>query len=230
MPASKAPGSVGLRSSLAAAQPRSCTRRDMRRSSAPCRSGLPRAGGSRARSSVLAFSTAATASSTSVDEEAGDAVVDELGHRAASKRDHRCAAGHRLDDAVPERLVEADQVQQRVSASEQLRRAPPARPRRRSGPGRRRASGRPPRRSTAGPGRSRRSTAASRHASATSIASTRALVGMDAAEEQQVAARRRVQRERVRVDPVVDGGQVVEARMAIGVADGDVGAPALYFS
>src|SRR4029077_8210364 len=33
--------------------------------------------------------------------------------------DHRCSAGHRLDDAVPEWLLEADQMEERVSASEQ---------------------------------------------------------------------------------------------------------------
>ena len=47
---------------------------------------------------------------------------------------------------------------------------------------------------------------------------------MDAAEEQQVAVRAVVQLERVGVDAVVDGGQVVESGVAVGVADGDVGA------
>ena len=65
--------------------------------------------------------TAATAPSTSLDEEAGRPVLDQLGHRAAPEGDHGRAAGHRLDDAVPERLVESDQVQQRVRATEQLR-------------------------------------------------------------------------------------------------------------
>ena len=41
----------------------------------------------------------------------------------------------------------------------------------------------------------------------------RSLVGMDAPEEEQIAARRRVQREGVGVDAVVDGREVVEARM-----------------
>jgi hypothetical protein len=50
-----------------------------------------------------------------------------------------------------------------------------------------------------------------------------AFVGMDSAEEQQVAVWAVVQLERVRVDAVVDGGQVGESGVAIGVADGDVG-------
>ena len=67
--------------------------------------------------------------------------LDQLGHRAAAERDHRRAAGHRLDDAEAERLLEPDEVQQRVGAAEQLRSAPPARPRRCSAPGRRRSRG-----------------------------------------------------------------------------------------
>ena len=48
------------------------------------------------------------------------AVLDQLGHRAALEGDHGRAARHRLDDAVAERLVEVDQVQQGVRAAEQL--------------------------------------------------------------------------------------------------------------
>ena len=48
-------------------------------------------------------------------------VLDQLRHRAAPERDHRRAARHRLDDAVAERLVEPDRVQQRIGAAEQRR-------------------------------------------------------------------------------------------------------------
>ena len=50
---------------------------------------------------------------------------------------------------------------------------------------------------------------------------------MDPAEEEQVGPRGRMEMEGVGVDAVVDGGQVVEAGVAVGVADGDVGAPAV---
>ncbi len=50
----------------------------------------------------------------------------------------------------------------------------------------------------------------------------RPLVGVDASEEQQVAARGGVQRERICVDAVVDGRGVAERGMAVGVADGDI--------
>ncbi len=46
---------------------------------------------------------------------------------------------------------------------------------------------------------------------------------MDPPEEEQVAAGRRLKRERVGVDPVMDRRQVVEARMPVGVADRNVG-------
>ena len=52
----------------------------------------------------------------------------------------------------------------------------------------------------------------------------RPLVGVDPAEEQQVPAGGRVEREGVGVDPVVDRREVVEARVPVGVADRDVGA------
>ena len=54
------------------------------------------------------------------DEEPGDSLVDQLLHRATGNRDHGCPAGHRLDDAVAEGLVEIDQVEQRVGAAEEL--------------------------------------------------------------------------------------------------------------
>jgi len=47
-----------------------------------------------------------------------------------------------------------------------------------------------------------------------------ALVGVDAAEEQQVLARVRLEGERGRVDPVMDGRRVREVRMPVGGADG----------
>ncbi len=50
----------------------------------------------------------------------------------------------------------------------------------------------------------------------------RALVGMNASEEQEVVPGALVKREGVGVDAVVDGGEVLETRMPIGVADRDV--------
>ena len=50
----------------------------------------------------------------------------------------------------------------------------------------------------------------------------RALVGVDAAEEQQVLAGVGVHGEGVDVDAVVDRGGVVQARVPVGVADRDV--------
>ena len=51
-----------------------------------------------------------------VDQKAGDAVRDQLAHRAPRVGDDRRATGHRLDHAVAERLVEVDQVEQGVRA------------------------------------------------------------------------------------------------------------------
>ena len=50
-----------------------------------------------------------------------------------------------------------------------------------------------------------------------------ALVRMDPAEEEQVAAGRRMQRERGGVDPVMDRRQVIEARMPVRIADRNIG-------
>ena len=65
------------------------------------------------RSSSTASSTAAIASAHVIDEVAGDALVDDLGHRAAAVGHDRCSAHHRLDHREPERLGEGDRVQQR---------------------------------------------------------------------------------------------------------------------
>ena len=61
-----------------------------------------------------------------VDEEAGPARPDDLGHRPERVRDHRRPGGQRLDDRQPERLGEADEVQQRQRATQQ--RVPLGRP------------------------------------------------------------------------------------------------------
>jgi hypothetical protein len=45
---------------------------------------------------------------------------------------------------------------------------------------------------------------------------------MDTAEEQQIVPGGSMQGERVGVDAVVDGGEIVEVGMAVGDADGDV--------
>src|SRR5581483_10327550 len=47
------------------------------------------------------------------------AVADELAEGAARTGDHRRAAGHRLDDAEPERLLEVDEMDERPRAAEQ---------------------------------------------------------------------------------------------------------------
>ena len=51
-----------------------------------------------------------------------------------------------------------------------------------------------------------------------------ALVRVNTTEEEEVTARRGVERERLRVDPVVDRREVIQCRMAIRVADRHVGA------
>ena len=53
-----------------------------------------------------------------VDEEAGDAVVDQFGHRSAAIGDDRRAAGHRFDHRQAERLLEADQVEHRTGLTQ----------------------------------------------------------------------------------------------------------------
>src|SRR5260370_840872 len=57
------------------------------------------------RSSSPAAATAPAAESNAVDEKAGDPVRDQLAHRASGTGDDRRATGHRLDDAVAERLL-----------------------------------------------------------------------------------------------------------------------------
>ena len=56
-----------------------------------------------------------------VDQKAGHPVLDQLAHRASRIGDDRRATGHRLDDAVAERLVEVDQVEQGVGTAQHLR-------------------------------------------------------------------------------------------------------------
>src|SRR6516162_2555986 len=48
-----------------------------------------------------------------VDDQAGDAVLDNLGHRATPKGDHRRPVGHRLDKRKAEWLRPIDRKQQR---------------------------------------------------------------------------------------------------------------------
>ena len=84
-----------------------------RSGSPPKRARLPGRGSSKRR-------TAATASSCVIDEEPVLAVTDDLRHRAAPRRDDRRPAGHRLDDAEAERLVEVDEVQQCSRPAEQV--------------------------------------------------------------------------------------------------------------
>ena len=140
---------------------------------------------------------------------------------SAPGRDHRRAARHGLDHAEPERLLERDQVQQ----------------------GTRAAQHRP---SFVGSDGADVSDAIAvdvrlhgtlevlailddagddqRHPDARGHVDRlgRALVRMDAPEEQEVVPRGSHERERVHPDAVVDRGLVAEPRMTIGVADRDV--------
>ena len=54
-----------------------------------------------------------------IHEEAGPAVFDHLGHRAAPIRDHRRAAGHRFDHHQPERLGPVDRKQERAGLTQE---------------------------------------------------------------------------------------------------------------
>ena len=64
--------------------------------------------------------TAATKLVELVHDEAGDAVVHDLGHRALPHRHDGRAAGHRLDHHQPERLRPGDGEEERVRVREQL--------------------------------------------------------------------------------------------------------------
>ena len=162
------------------------------------------------RSRLPAAPTAATAESMSSTRKPVTPCVDQLAHRAARVGDDRRAAGHRLDDAVAERLVEVDEVQQGVRSRRALRRA-----------------------SAASTGAEvahplavdvRRDLVAEvllvlddpgdvEPAAGSAGDLDRmggALVGVDPPEEQQVLAGTRVDGERVDVDAVVDGGGVVQ--------------------
>ena len=55
-----------------------------------------------------------------VDDVARDPVAHHLRHRAASKRDHRRTAGHRLDHHQPERLRPVDREQQRRRVAQEV--------------------------------------------------------------------------------------------------------------
>src|SRR3977135_949628 len=51
---------------------------------------------------------------------AGEAILDDLRHRAASERNHRRAGGQRFDQHQPERFGPIDRKQQRRSIAEKL--------------------------------------------------------------------------------------------------------------
>ena len=101
-----------------------------------------------ARSSAAVCSTASDGAGDVGDEHSGHTVVDELGHGAPVERDDGGAAGHRFDDAVAERLVEVDEVQQRSGTAEEGAIGPRHGPGRGSGRGRRRCGARPATRSS----------------------------------------------------------------------------------
>ena len=165
---------------------------------------------------------ASTAPSRLVDEEAGDAVLDQFGHGSPIAGDHGGAAGHGLDHGEAKGLVEIDQMEERARRPQH------------------------PRASLATDRTVVDDTFAvdcgcdpalviglilndTRHHQAApgSLRSFDglgcALVGMDATEEQEVFAAARVERKLVERDSVMDRGCVAELRMAIGRADRDVG-------
>ena len=126
--------------------------------------------------------------------------------------DDRCAAGHRLDHAVAEGLVEIDEVQQGVSAASTVGSSP-------DGVDRAEVADRARRRGAARP----RAEVLLVLDDAGDVEPTsgspgdldrvgRALVGMDPPEVQQVFAGSGVDGEGVGVDAVVDGGGVVQTR------------------
>ena len=51
------------------------------------------------------------------NQEAADAIGDQLGHRSPLKCDHRCARGHRFDHGKPKWLLKLNQMQQRCRAT-----------------------------------------------------------------------------------------------------------------
>ena len=65
--------------------------------------------------------SAAIASSVRIDNGAGEAVLDDLDHRAATEGQHRRSAGHGLDHGKPERLRPVDRKQQRLRLAQKLR-------------------------------------------------------------------------------------------------------------
>ncbi len=148
-----------------------------------------------------------------VDEEPGRTVLDQFGHRAPSVGDDRSAARHGLDDAVAERFVEVDQVEQGVGA-----------PQNGGAFGRGDRAEEPDVVSEVGldfstevvlvlddPG-----DVESAPGTAGDLDRRRgALVGMDPPEVQQMIAGRRCDVEVGCVDAVVDGCGVVEARVAV---------------
>ena len=54
------------------------------------------------------------------DQEAVHTIADDFGHRSAGMGDHRRSASHRFDDAEAERLVEADEVEERPRTGEEV--------------------------------------------------------------------------------------------------------------
>ena len=156
-----------------------------------------------------------------VDEEAGPAGPDDLGHRPERVRDHRRAGRQRLDDREPEGLGEADEVQQRERATQQ--RVPLGRPDRADVGDAGRVQMRADERVEVlpvlhDPGDDQRHPGPPRDLDR----QVGALVGMDAAEEQQISAGLVPEREGGEVDAVVDRRGVGQVPVAVRVADRDV--------
>ena len=130
--------------------------------------------------------------------------------------------GHRLDHGQPERLGEGDRVQQRVRRRRAPRPAAPDRPSRGRRPGRRRRRldllaevalvGDDPGDQQPPPGE---------RGDLDRVGG--ALVGVDPAEDDEIVAAGRGERQGVEVDAVVDRGEVVELRHPVGVGDRDEG-------
>ncbi len=157
-----------------------------------------------------------------VDEETGDAMIDQFGHRAAIAGDDWGTARHRLDHREAEKLVEIDQVEQRTGRTQRPR----------AGVAGDRAVVDDP--SAVDRGRDLALVIAlilndARHHQPTAGAARDfdrfggALVGMDAAEEQQVFAADRIEGEFIERDAMMDRGGIRQLRVPIGIADRDIG-------
>ena len=156
-----------------------------------------------------------------VDEESVLAIADELGHRTALGGDDRRAAGHRLHDAEAERLVEVDEVHECPrSAEERVAPIPIHRPdvRHTFPVDERRDEPLEVPLVLDDPGEDQ----GQPDAFGDLDRLDRPFVRMDPSEEQQIAAGSVAELELAHVDAVMNRRHVIESRVPVGIADGDV--------